>query len=270
MSGTRIKLCKEAAMEKDCMEKAYIGPKYKQIKEDIVEDILSGVYEPGEMIPKQSDYAGMYNVSRLTVRKAIDDLVRKGILRTERGKGTYVQELATKAYGFQRLAGFSSNVVSDKLRVHSKVLNIQEMEADHSLARHLQIAVGSKVVMIGRLRYINDNCMAYQKSYLIRERLGAIDFKAENLEQSSLYDVLLKKAGIVCSYLDERFRAIRANRELSSYFHLEEGDPILYVRRVAYDESHMPFEYCKDYERSDVNGIWVRNAGCQNLDVYGR
>ena len=70
------------------MEKRNMGPKHKQIKEDIVEDILGGVYEPGDMIPKQSDYAKEYNVSRLTVRKAIDDLVAKGILRTEKGKGT--------------------------------------------------------------------------------------------------------------------------------------------------------------------------------------
>lgn len=246
-------------MEKNITRKAYIGPKHKQIKEDIVEDILCGVYKPGDMIPRQSDYASRYRVSRLTVRKAMDDLVGKGILKTEKGKGTFVQELATKAYGCQRLAGFSSNVVSDEIKVHSKVLEIEEMEADHALAQHLQIEAGSKVILIKRLRYINENCVACQKSYLAKKRVGDIDFKEEDLEENSLYDVLLKKAGIASSYLDERFRAIRADRELSAYFHLEEGDPILYVRRVAYDEDHMPIEYCKDYERSDVNGIWVRS-----------
>lgn len=241
------------------MEKRNIGPKHKQIKEDIVEDILGGVYEPGDMIPRQSDYAKKYNVSRLTVRKAIDDLVVKGILRTEKGKGTFVQEIATKAYSYRRVAGFSSNVVSKTAKVHSKVVAIEEIEADKSLASYLQIEENGKVVMIGRLRYLNQVCVAFQKSFLPKERVMGIDFEKENLNEYSLYDILQRKAGLVLSYVDERFRAIRADRELSAYFKVEEGDPILYVRRVTYDSHDRPIEYCKDYESSDVNGIWVRS-----------
>lgn len=239
------------------MEKAAGIPKHKQIKEDIVDDILSGVYQPGDMIPKQSDYAKMYNVSRLTVRKAIDDLVLKGILRTEKGRGTFVQEIATKTYSYRRLAGFSSNVIANEAKVYSKVIRIQELEADKSLAMHLKIAEQSRVILIERLRYVNDNCVSFQKSYLAKERVGGIDFEQENLNENSLYDVLRQKAGIVLSYLDEHFRAIRASEEISSYFHVEEGDPVLYVKRVTYDSSHVPIEYCKNYENSDVNGVWV-------------
>ena len=172
------------------MEKENMGPKHKQIKEDIVEDILGGVYEPGDMIPKQSDYARKYNVSRLTVRKAIDDLVMKGILRTEKGKGTFVQEVATKAYSYRRLAGFSSNVVSKTAKVHSKIVAIEELEADKTLASYLQIEEKDKVVLIGRLRYLNEVCVAYQKSYLPKKRVMGIDFEQENLSEDSLYDIL--------------------------------------------------------------------------------
>lgn len=241
------------------MEKENMGPKHKQIKEDIVEDILGGVYEPGDMIPKQSDYARKYNVSRLTVRKAIDDLVMKGILRTEKGKGTFVQEVATKAYSYRRLAGFSSNVVSKTAKVHSKIVAIEELEADKTLASYLQIEEKDKVVLIGRLRYLNEVCVAYQKSYLPKKRVMGIDFEQENLSEDSLYDILQRKVGLVLSYVDERFRAICANKELSGYFKVEEGDPILYIRRITYDPDDTPIEYCKDYESSDVNGIWVRS-----------
>lgn len=241
------------------MEKENMGPKYKQIKEDIVEDILSGVYEPGDMIPKQNDYAKKYNVSRLTVRKAIDDLVQKGILHTEKGKGTFVREIAKKAYSYRRLAGFSSNVVSDEIKVHSKVVNISEIKADKSVAKHLQIEENSDVVLIERLRYSNDHCVAFQKSYFSKGRVKEIDFVKENLNENSLYEVLRRKAGIELSYLDERFRAIRANEEISRYFKVEEGDPILFVKRIAYDAQNIPIEYGKNYESSDVNGIWVRS-----------
>lgn len=241
------------------MEKGKNEARHKQIKEDIVEDILSGVYGPGDMIPKQSDYAEKYNVSRLTVRKAIDDLVMKGILVTEKGKGTYVQPVAAGANCYRRSLGFSSNVNSGKTKVRSQVLKIEEVQADKTLASHLQIEEGSRVVNIVRLRYINDICVSLQKSFLARERVGGIDFEAENLNENSLYQLLRSKANLILSYVDEQFRAIRATREVAGYFHVEEGDPILYVHRITYDALDRPIEYCKNYESSDVNGVWVKS-----------
>lgn len=241
------------------MEKNNIGAKYKHIKEDIVDDIMSGVYGPGDLIPRQSDYADKYNVSRLTVRKAIDDLVMKGILTTEKGKGTYVQPIAAGTNCYRRSLGFSSNMNQSKIKVHSKVLNIEELCADKTLASHLQIQEGSPVVNIVRLRYINQVCVSLQKPFLARERVGDIDFEAENLNENSLYQLLEKKAGIILGYVDEQFRAIRADKETAGYFQVEEGDPILYVHRITYDMKNVPIEYCKNYESSDVNGVWVKS-----------
>lgn len=241
------------------MEKGNIGPKYKQIKEDIVDDILSGVYRPGDMIPRQSDYARKYNVSRLTVRRAIDDLVLKGVLVTEKSKGTFVQPVAAGNNCYRRSLGFSSNINQARTKVWSKVLVIEEMAADKTLAFHLQIAEGDPVVHIERLRYINNVCVALQKSYLARERVGKIRFEEEGLEEHSLYQLLFEKAGLVLSYVDEQFRAIRAERDVAAAFQVEEGDPVLYVHRITYDSKNRPIEYCKNYESSDVNGIWVKS-----------
>lgn len=246
--------------ERFYMDKSNVGPKYKIIKEEIVEDILSGVYAPGDMIPKQSEYAEKYGVSRLTVRKAIDDLVMKGILETKKGKGTTVQEITAKANCYRRSLGLSSNVSSSKERVSSKLIHLDEGVADKALAKHLQIKEGSNVILIERLRYINDVCVALQKSYIPRKLVGNIDFVAENLDENSLYHVLQTKAGIVLSYVDERFRAIRADEEVSGYFNVEVGDPILYVCRTTYNMKQEPIEYCKSYESSDVNGVWVKSV----------
>lgn len=242
------------------MEKSNMGPKFKQIKEDIVDDILSGVYEPGDMIPSQSNYANKYNVSRLTVRKAIDDLVDKGILKPEKGKGTYVQEIATKTYSYRRLAGFSSNVISNKVEMTSKVVNIGETRADKRLATHLQINEQSQVIVIERQRYINGICVSFQKSFLAKERVEDIDFIAEDLNHNSLYEVLKTKACITLSYVDECFRAIRCSSLMSSYFKVEEGDPLLYIVRITYSSDNIPIEYCQNYESSDVNGVWVKST----------
>lgn len=235
-------------------------PIFKQIKEDIIDDILGKVYEPGDMIPSQEEYARKYGVSRLTVRRAIDELVDKGILLTEKGKGTFVQELAVKTYSYRRMSGFSSNVASSKVKVASKVILIEEVVADKRAALHLKIAENAPVVHIERLRYINEICVSYQKSFLARERVEGIDFAAEDLDHNSLYNVLRARAGLVPSYVDEYFRAVRASEKIAGYFGGEEGDPVLYVTRTTYDAANTPIEFCQNYETTDVNGVWVKSV----------
>lgn len=234
------------------------GSKSKQIKEDIVEDILSGVYVAGDMIPTQEEYANEYKVSRITVRKAIDDLVQKGIVRTEKGKGTFVQDIANNTYSYRRLSGFTSNVKN--VKTSSKVLRISEIDSDKRLCSHLQITPKDRVVLIERLRFVADICVSYHKSYLIHKVVKDIDFDKENLNQHSLYGVLKERLGIVPAYTDEHFRAIRATSEIAGYFGMEEGDPILHVNRTTYNSQNEPIEYCENYESTDVNGIWVKSV----------
>ena len=148
-------------------------PKPNRSKKPLWRISWAGCSCPGESIPSQSDYAKQYGVSRLTVRKAIDDLVAKGILWTEQGKGTFVQELAVNAHSYRRVSGFSSNVASGKVHTHSKVISIQELPADVRLSRHLQIPQGAPVVLIERLRYINQVCVCFQRSFLVKERGSA-------------------------------------------------------------------------------------------------
>lgn len=241
------------------MKKANSESKYKRIKEDIIDDILSSVYLPGETIPTQEEYAKKYNVSRLTVRKAFDALIQKGILRSEKGRGTFVQEIANNTYGYRRLSGFTSNVVSQKVRVYSKVLDIRRAKADKRVATKLQIPLGNEVLVIERLRYINDICTSYHRSYFVWSRVSDIDFEKEDLTQNSLYGILEEKAGMVPGYSDEYFRAVSATQDMAGYFELEEGDPVLQVSRVTYNVDNQPIEYCENYESSDVQGVWVKS-----------
>ncbi len=241
------------------MQKSNMGAIYKQIKEDIVEDILSSVYTPGDMIPTQADYARKYNVSRLTVRKAIDDLVFKGILRSEKGKGTFVCDIVSNTYSYRRLTGFTSNVVSKKVKTNSKILSIQEIKADKRLSVKLNIPPESDVILIERLRYTNNICVSFQRSFLAKHHVSNINFYSEDLEFGSLYEILQKKAGFVMTFVDEHIRAIRATEQIAKYFDTEEGDPVLFTTRVVFNSQNEPVEYCENYDSSDVNGIWVKS-----------
>lgn len=236
---------------------------HEQIKEEIVDNILAGVYRPGDIIPGQVYYAEKYNVSRLTVRKAIDALVAKGILYTHKGKGTFVQEIATNTYGYRRLSGFSSNVLSRSVRVSSVVLGIQRLSADKRLSHSLQIPEKEPVVLIERLRCVNDICVSLQRSHLAVMRVGHINFEEEDLETGSLYRLLDEKANLAPAYLDEHFRAVACPAPMAEHFGINPGAPVLYITRIAYTQNDVPIEYCENYENSDVNGVWVKSV---NID----
>lgn len=240
------------------MVQSKLGPMFKQIKEDIVEDIISSVYRPGDKLPTQEEYARKYGVSRLTVRKAMDDLILKGILRAEKGCGTFVQEIVANTYSYRRLAGFTSNVASQKVKVTSRVLGISELQADKRLATKLNIELGAPVILLERLRFGNGVCMSLQRSFIVKELTKNIDFFQEDMEKESLYQLLREKAGLYMEFADECFRAIRATAQLAEYFEVEEGDPVFLIYRVTHDVKNRPVEYCEEYSSSDVNGVWVK------------
>ena len=247
------------------MNRPESGPIFKQIKEDIVEDILNSVYLPGDMIPTQKEYARKYNVSRLTVRKAMDDLILKGILRSEKGRGTFVQEVVNNTYSYRRTAGFTASMSSKRVKVTSRVISIHDVKADKRLSIKLQIPIGDEVVRIERLRFVNKICMSFERLFIAKELVRGIDFRKEDLEHGSLYQILLQEAGIIIGIADECFRAICAPKEIATYFGVEEGDPILYINRVTFDNSvtfdyaSRPVEYSENYSSSDVNGIWMKS-----------
>ncbi|MEG0542122.1 MAG: GntR family transcriptional regulator [Angelakisella sp.] len=183
-------------------------PIYRRIMQGIIDDIANGVFEAGDMIPSQFEYAEKYQVSRVTVREAINKLVSRGLLQTIRGKGTFVAKPTGASSGYNRTAGFSYSI--DNIRhspkeqgVFSKVIFLGEVEADKHIGKKLEMAPGGKVVKIVRVRYISSMPIAMETSYINRQFVSNVDFSKENLETGSLYQVLAEKAGIRYKYTDE-------------------------------------------------------------------
>lgn len=143
---------------------------YKLIREDIVEDILTGIYEPVEMIKGQEIYAKKFNVSRATVRKAIDELVEKKVLFTVKGKGTFVSEQTTSKTRSGRKLSFSDSERVKTQKLSSKIIALFECKANKRIARQLGIELGicsdEPVLFIRRTTYSQQGrVMEYCEDY---------------------------------------------------------------------------------------------------------
>lgn len=238
-------------------KKKYIAA-YKLIKEDIIADILNGIYAQGDQIQGQNYYADKFQVSRTTVRNAIEDLVMRGVLETRKGKGTFVKKEQTGFTEAQKLYQPDPEVPKRKPSPTFHVVSIAIEQADHRIARQMNLNEGDPVVCMKRVRMVNEIAGNYQISYMSKKLVEDIDFEAEDMGKSSLYQLLIDKAHLVPSYSDETIRAVSCPESIAQYFYINTGDPILLIYRVTYSLDGAVMEYCLDYECTDVNGLRIR------------
>ena len=139
------------------MEKKH---KYWEIKERIKKDILNEVYKKGESIPSERDLAGIYDVTRVTVQKAMAMLVQEGYIERIHGKGMFVlKNTASNIYILNNeksdsILGFSREF-QGRVNVTSRLLTLTTLHADAALAQHLEIAQGDDVWFIRRIRLLD-------------------------------------------------------------------------------------------------------------------
>ena len=229
------------------------GSVYMNICYQILDDIIKDKYSVGDLIPTQNELSERFHVSRATVREAIKELIRRGVLKAVKGKGTFVITKPGEITKDNRLDGFSGLRFRNIGReVHSKVIVIEEIPADKKLSNKLIIPQEDLVTHIRRVRYVDMIPLCVDDAYLATRYLKGIDFHKENLVTGSLYKVLETKADIYFDFVEEKYRAVSCPEELADYLEISHGEPVLAIERISCDEFGKQIEYCENYERSDL------------------
>lgn len=239
------------------LEKSY-KPLYKQLKEKILQDISDQIYRPGDKIPSQNELAKLYEVSRVTVKQALNELIYSGILSTQKGKGTFVKDLPFNKYTNNRLEGFTESIEKIGYKAYTKVVDVTAIEANKYLATKLQVEIGHPIILLKRIRMINGVPMSLDISYLNKSMISNIEFTKEFLENKSLYRLLREKANIKFSYAEEKINAVLSDVETSELLKISKGEPILFIKRKTYTRDNIPIEFCENYVRSDAYNIVIR------------
>ena len=239
------------------MSSEIMVPIYKAIKEEIIDSILSGAYGEGDLIPTQQYYADRYGVSRIVVRRAIDELVRKGVLVTNRGKGTRVGAATSSLFGNKRTSGLSQNVITRDV-LSSTVLDLRRGEADKKVASYLCIPAGAEILTIERLRRINNQPYSYERAHLDYSRVASVRLERAALEKGSLYVMLKEQAGLESCYIDEWMRAVLCPAKLTGLLDMQSGDPLLYIRQIAYMADGAPMNYSEIHLKTDIVDVHIR------------
>ncbi len=223
-------------------------PLYNQLAETIEAQITSGELRPGDRLPSERDLATQAGISRMTARQALTYLVERGSIEVRTGVGTFVAQPKLTSDPLH-LLGFTEQMMATGGIVSSSVLNQEVLGAPTLVTTALQLAPGTDVVRIMRLRSLNDTPLLLETSYFPHELCRGIEDR--DLSSSSLYTLLEHECGIHLTHAQQSMEAIAANAFESELFGIEKGSPMLLLEGVAWTSDGVAGEFFKAVYRGD-------------------
>lgn len=224
-------------------------PLYTQIREILRARIFDGTYKAHEQMPSESELMRSFEVSRITVRQALGDLQKQGLIFKIHGKGTYVSQ--PKAFqNLAKLQGFGEAMSSMGYETFSKVINFRVFPADKTVAKKLDLAENEMVAEIRRVRYLNRSPISLDVSYLPRQ-VGERLIK-EDLTNRDIFLILENDYGYALDQAELQIEAMLADESLGRLIQLEEGSPVLRIERLTFTADNQPLDFEYLYYRGDA------------------
>ncbi len=219
---------------------------YFQLKEILNKKILDNTWLHGEKLPTEQELCEQYEVSRITVRRALAELEREGLIVRKQGLGTFVSMPKIE----QNLASFYSFSEEFKKRgfkPRNEVTEFTVEVADAKIRKIFGLGEKQEVYAFTRLRFASDIPIAIESTYLPVHFFRGL--KKEALERLPLYQIMNEEFGVIANTAQESFGAIALGREEAAIFGLKVGAPALDLERLAYRGSE-----CVEYTRGVVRG----------------
>jgi GntR family transcriptional regulator len=223
-------------------------PLYYQLYELLERKIRSAEWKPGDMIPPESELIASYRVSRITVRKVLDMLVREGLLLRERGRGSFVAHPKLE-HGMTRIVSFTDDMHQRGFAPRTKILFAGLLPAPRAIADALSVAEGEELARIDRLRLADGEPLCVEESFLIHRHLPGI--LGHDLVKNSLREIKQREYGIRWSRARQTIQAISSPPEIARALSVKPGASLLYIERVTFSQDDIPMEYLRIYYRAD-------------------
>nr|WP_239589428.1 GntR family transcriptional regulator [Metabacillus crassostreae] len=220
---------------------------YFQLEEQIKKTIESKELVPGDALPSERELSENYQISRMTVRQAITNLVNKGYLFREKGKGTFVSSQKFEQ-SLQGLTSFTEDMLARNLKPGSKLLHFEIYPADNDIKENLSLQDDELIYKIKRLRLANEEPIAIETSYLPVKLVPGV---TPDILDKSLYTYIENNLNLSIGHATQTVEAAIVNEEDSKHLKVNKGVPILLIQRETYLENGTPLEIVKSSYRAD-------------------
>lgn len=212
-------------------------------------DIARAVLIAGSQLPPEDNLTARFGVSRTTVRKAVENLVARGLVEIRRGKGTFVAEPKIRQE-LTELSGFVEDMVALGRTPTARLLDKRPVAASDAVAAQLGVSVGTQVYRIERIRLADGIAMSFDETYLpldIGEKIGSHDLEAE-----PIFSLLEDKYALPLVEAQYQLEAVTANEHVAHALGIAPGSPIFLIERTSYCDGPRPIDYEKLHYRADL------------------
>lgn len=235
------------------MEKQNKVPHYRKLYEILRKQIIDGVYKEGDILPSENDLCLQYNLTRPTVRHALDSLLNEGMIRKHKGKGSIVYGLPN-GIGILSISGTTSALGMHNLK--TKIISGPSIiqwpkefmfSLDEEFRQH-------GCIYMERLRLVENKPVFYDISYIPNINLPR--FCNRKFEDQSLFDILRKVFQIEVKGGEQRIRAVPANDLICGHLNMHIGHPILYLERKLETNRPRFYFYSSIYCNTEEHALY--------------
>ena len=221
--------------------------KYAVIQDDIINKIQSGEYSAGSELPSESDLIEQYGVSRVTVRRAVDELYHKGYIEKMQGKRTCVRGNAR----FQELTSISSyteEILKHGMTPGRSIINTELRVSTADEAEKLELQKADPVFHMERIYYADDKPLCFTATTLPYHIFR--DIETYDFQKLSLYKVIEEMYNLKIKTTSLKLKAVPAPDEIRKYLNISRDTPLLYTSGITFGqrkEKEIPIELFTTY-----------------------
>ena len=219
-------------------------PLYRQVELVLEEKIKSKQWDIGYQLPTEQELADLFDVSTITVKRAVIELVNKGYLYRQRGKGTFVAGSTNE----QDINAFFSLTTDEEEHPH-ELLGFSIENAESGVAEKLELQPEAKIIKIKRLKIENEVPAALEYSYLPYDQCPGLT--PNELNNELIYNILRNKFHILLGRARLLIKPYIALGEMAEWLQVEPGTPVFEWERFTYTKQGKVIEYSKFYVRHD-------------------
>ncbi len=225
-------------------------PKYLQISAWLRELIQTGRYKVGERLPSEVALSQMCGVNRNTLRQGITELTAAGILRKEKGTGTFVSAPAPSEvkHKLERISSFRDMLGQSGIKAKTIVVENGIETADDYVARTLFLGANKKVIVVRRIRTGNAIPYIFEESFLPADMFeGFLNFDLTG----SMYDIISERFNVVLARSKQTISAVNLNKKIAGILRIPVNSAAIFSEYVTFDDKSIPVEILYSYYRGD-------------------
>jgi GntR family transcriptional regulator len=236
------------------IDRSSIRPLYLQVKEALERWIINSAHEgslaPGDRLPSENELSEKLNISTITIKRALDELRRQGMIQRIQGRGSFLTAQKKLELSLPRMFSLTTFTRESGMRPARKILDLIEMEAPASISRHLNLKPSARVVRLTRLRLMDGIPVSTETSFLPLDLFP--DLISVYKEHLSLYEVMIEHYGHEVVKAHDIMGPILIKPGEANALEIPAGTLGFLVERTGVDARDTPLEYTKMVFRGDL------------------